>query len=281
MKGHPLFHSIWALANLFLIASAVFLAYAVCWEYSTRQYLGGFSDAVVPANAAPEKKVQAILDWMKSGPARQDGTVTGRLLLRDPEETLNFRALLQVCGTASNAFINLASSSGLQVRRLLLLNALGSTAHVDTEVLLDGRWIIVDPAFRIMMRGPDGALLTAEQLKDPQVFRIATSGLKNYLPEYSFEHTTHIHFGRIPFLGPLFGKIATAIVPRANASPLMTLLVERESLTACVGAAVLFFFFCVVRLLLGWFAYPRLGIKRIRLRDCLRIGSLAFLKQPN
>jgi len=281
VKGHALFRSIWALANLLLIASAVFLLYALCWEYSTRQYLRGFSDAVVPANAAPEEKVQAILDWMKSGPARQDGAVTGKFLLRDPEETLNYRALLQVCGTASNAFINLASSSGLQVRRLLLLNARGSTTHVDTQVLLNGRWIIVDPTFRIMMRGPNGALLTAEKLKDPQVFRIATSGLKNYLPEYSFEHTAHIHFGRIPVLGPLFGKIATTISPGADASPLMTLLVERESLTACVAAAALFLFFCVVRLVLGCFACPRLGIKRVRLRDRLRTGSLAFLKQPN
>ena len=278
MKGHPLLRSTWALANFFLVASAVFLLYAMCWEYSTRQYLRGFSDAVVPSGVAPEEKVQAILDWMKSGPARQDGAVAGRFLLRDPEETLNYRELLRVCGSAANAFINLASSSGLQVRRLLLLNARGSTTHVDTQVLLNGRWVIVDPAFRIMMRGPDGTLLTAEQLKDPQVFRIATSGLKNYLPEYSFEHTAHIHFGRIPFLGPLFGKIATTIYPQADASPLITLLGERESLTACVGAAVLFLFFCFVRLLLGWFAYPRLGIKRVRLRDRLRTGSLAFLR---
>lgn len=278
MKDYPLLRSTWALANLFLIASVVFLLYALCWEYSTRQYLRGFSDAVVPANAAPEEKVQAILDWMKSGPARQDGVVAGKFLLRDPEETLNYRALLRVCGSAANAFINLASSSGLQVRRLLLLNARGSATHVDTQVLLNGRWVIVDPAFRIMMRGPDGALLTAGQLKDPQVIRIATSGLKNYLPEYSFEHTAHIHFGRIPLFGPLFGKIATTIYPRADASPLITLLVERESLTACVSAAVLFLFFCAVRLLLGWFAYPRLGIKRVRLRDRLRTGSLAFLR---
>jgi len=278
VNGHPVLRSIWALANLLLIASAVFLLYALFWEYSTRQYLRGFSDAVVPANAAPEEKVQAILDWMKSGPARQDGVLTGKFLLRDPEQTLNYRALLQVCGSASNAFINLASSSGLQVRRLLLLSPRGSTTHVDTQVLLNGRWIVVDPTFRIMMRGPDGALLTAEQLKDPQVFRIATSGLQNYLPEYSFEHTADIHFGRIPFLGPLFGKIATTISPGAAASPLMTLLVERESLTACVGAAVLFLFFCVVRLLLGWLASRRLGIKRVRLRDRLRTGSLAFLR---
>lgn len=281
MKGHTLFRSIWALTNLLLIVSAVFLLYALCWEYSTRQYLKGFSDAIVPANAPPEEKVQAILDWMKSGPARKDGMVAGAFLLRNPEETLNYRELLRVCGSAANAFINLASTSGLQVRRLLLLNERGLTTHVDTEVLLNGRWIIVDPAFRVMLRGPDGALLTAEQLKDPQVFRIATSGLQNYLPEYSFERTAHIHFGRIVFFGPLFEKIAISISPRADASPLMTLLVERESLTACVGAAVLFLFFCVVRLVLGWLAYPRLGIKRVRLRDRLRTGSLAFLKEPN
>ena len=281
MKGHLLFRSVWALANLLLITSAAFLLYALCWEYSTRQYLRGFSDAVVPANAAPEEKVQAILDWTKSGPARQDGAVTGKFLLRDPEETLNYRALLQVCGTASNAFINLASIGGLQVRRLLLLNARGSTAHVDTQVLVDGRWIIVDPAFRIMLRGSDGALLTAEQLEDPQVLKTATSGLKNYLPEYSFEHTAHIHFGRIAFFGPVLERIVTAISPQADASPLMTLLVERESLTACVAAAALFLLFCVVRLVLGCSACPRLGIDRVRLRDRLRTGSLAFLNQPD
>ena len=218
---------------------------------------------------------------MKSGQARQDGTAAGEFLLRNPEETLNYQALLQVCGSAANAFINLASSNGLRVRRLLLLNARGSTTHVDIQVLFNGRWIIVDPPFRVMLRSPDGALLTAEKLKDPQVFRMATSGLKNYLPEYSFEHTAHIHFARIAFFGPLFGKIATTIVPGADASPLMTLLVERESLTACVGAAVLFLFFCVLRLVLGWFAYPRLGIKRVRLGDRLRTGSLAFLKLLN
>ncbi len=135
MKGHRLFRSIWALANLLLVVSAVFLLYALCWEYSTRQYLGGFSDAIVPANAPPEEKVQAILDWMKSGPARKDGTVAGAFLLRNPEETLNYRELLRVCGSAANAFINLASTSGLRVRRLLLLDERGLTTHVDTEVL--------------------------------------------------------------------------------------------------------------------------------------------------
>lgn len=90
--------------------------------------------------------------------------------------------MLQVCGSAANAFIILASSSGLRVRRLLLLNAGGSTTHVDTQVLLNGRWIIVDPAFRVMLRGPDGALLTAEQLKDPY-FEWRHPGSRIILPD--------------------------------------------------------------------------------------------------
>lgn len=61
----------------------------------------------------------------------------------------------------------------------------------------------------------------------------------------------------------------------------MTLLVERESLTACVAAAILFLFFCIVTLTLGWVADTRLGIKRLRLTERLRRSSVAFLKQPS
>ena len=31
---------------------------------------------------------------------------------RNPEDTLNYRQFLEVCGTATNAFVNLAESSG-------------------------------------------------------------------------------------------------------------------------------------------------------------------------
>ncbi|MGH9727957.1 MAG: hypothetical protein ACRD33_11400 [Candidatus Acidiferrales bacterium] len=281
MKDHPIFRFSWALGNVLLIVSALCLLSALCWEYSTRQYLKGFSDAVIPADALPVEKVQAILDWMKSGPARREGSVDGKLALRDPRETLNYESLLQVCGTATNAFINLGATSGLEVRRLLLLDARGSTAHVDAEVLLDRQWVVVDPAFRIILRDPDGALLTVQQLKNTRTFEFATSGLKDYLPEYSFGRTAHIHFGRIGFLGPLIKKIAITIFPRANASPLMSLLVERESLAACVAAMLLFLFSCVLRLVLGWVADTRLGIKRLHLTERLRRSGVAFLKQPS
>jgi len=281
MKRHPLFRSIWALVNLLLVASALYLLYAFCWEYSTRQYLEGFSDAVVPANAPPEEKVQAILDWMKSGPVRRDGLVIGVMPLRDPEETLNYRSLLRVCGSATNAFVNLGFSSGLEVRRLLLLNAQGSTSHVDAQVLLDGRWIVVDPTFRIILRGSHGAFLTRQQLENPQVFQFATAGLANYQPYYSFAQTAHLHLARFKFVGPVFGTIWTALFPGWDASPFMTLLVERTSFAACALAAVLFVFFLSLRSVLGWYAAAQLGVQRVRLRERLRRGGAAFLRQPS
>ena len=176
MRGHHFFQGVWVLTNLLFVASLLFLLCALCWEYSTRRYLAGFSDAVVPAAASPEEKVRAILDWMESGPARNIGTPDGIFYLRDPLETLNYRRLLQVCGSATNAFLNLANRSGLHVRRLLLLNAHGAANHVDAEVLLQGSWVVVDPTFRRVLQDSHGALLTSEQLKDASVPQSCDSG---------------------------------------------------------------------------------------------------------
>jgi hypothetical protein len=49
-----------------------------------------------------------------------------------------------VCGTATNAFINLADSGRLPARRILLLNSDQGAKHVDAEVLVKGRWIVLD-----------------------------------------------------------------------------------------------------------------------------------------
>ncbi len=84
--------------------------YAAAWEYSTRRYLAGFSDAIVPATAPGDEKIQAILNWMAHGPARYPSMPSDLIPDRDPTDTLNYYALLQVCGTATNAFINLMRS---------------------------------------------------------------------------------------------------------------------------------------------------------------------------
>ena len=139
MKSYPFFRVCWYAANVLLIVSLGAILYSISWEYSTRSYLKGFSDAIVLFSDSPEQKVEAILAWMEHGPARRSTNDLDSLTARDPEDTLNYRQLLEVCGTATNAFVNLAQSSGLRARRLLLLDDNRVGIHVVVEVLLDAR----------------------------------------------------------------------------------------------------------------------------------------------
>jgi hypothetical protein len=87
-----------------LVVSSFFLALAgAMWEYTTREYLHGFVDAIVPQEASPAQKVDAILKWMEGGPARKAGRPVEDLTSRDPVDTLNYQSLINVCGGAVNA----------------------------------------------------------------------------------------------------------------------------------------------------------------------------------
>src|SRR3984957_7014978 len=148
MKKASLFQAPSFSFNVLLIFSVWLTLFGVAWEYSTRWYLSGFANAVLPSSSSPEQKVSAILSWMSKGPSREAEYYSDDAENRDPVDTLNYSELLNVCGTAPNAFVNLASAGGLEARRLLLLDEQNkSTNHVVAEVLLDNRWIIVDPTF--------------------------------------------------------------------------------------------------------------------------------------
>src|ERR1700733_2220101 len=148
------FHVLSFLVNALLMAAVLITLFGLAWEYSTRWYLSGFSNAVLPFSSSPEEKIAAILAWMDRGPTRETEYYSDDNENRDPVDTLNYKELLTVCGTATNAFVNLASAGGLEARRLLLLDAAGmSTNHVVAEVLIDDRWIIVDPSFHAILTG--------------------------------------------------------------------------------------------------------------------------------
>src|SRR2546423_750341 len=102
---------------LLLAASCAVLVYTVAQDYATRNYLKGFSDAIVPSSAQPEQKAEALLAWMENAPNTRSLDDRDFRLLdgRDPMNTLNNHKLLRICGTAVNAFINLARLAGLQV----------------------------------------------------------------------------------------------------------------------------------------------------------------------
>ena len=191
-RRHTVFRTIWIVTNVLLLFSLMAVVWTATWEYSTRRYLKGFSDAIIPFSAPPAQKVRAILDWMSHTPARIGQAPASFDDDRDPTDTLNYASLLGVCGTATNAFINLADSSGLTARRLLLLDANRTTVHVVAEVMVDGRWIVVDPTFHTIFRAADGSTLTREQLAVPAVFQAATQGIPGYDPAYAFVNTVHI-----------------------------------------------------------------------------------------
>ena len=270
MKQHPIFRNFWYAADALLVVSILFLLYAAAWEFSTRSYLTGFSDAIVPVTAPPEEKVAAILSWMEHGPARRTTAATGLFPLRDPQETLNYNALLQVCGSATNAFVNLANSSGIPARRLLLLNEQRRANHVVAEVYLNGRWIVVDPVFRIILRGADQQPLTREQLTDPEVLTQATRGLVRYDASYTYERTAHLRMARIPIIGRALRSTLDYALPGWSDSVYWTLLVERESFGALAAAVCLVLLSFFIRIVLRWFGESRLGIRHVRMREHLK-----------
>jgi hypothetical protein len=267
MKNHPIVRVCWLAANVLLAASLASVLYGVAWEFSTRSYLKGFSDAIIPASDNPEQKVEAILQWMAHGPERRTAADPGGLGDRNPEDTLNIQRLLEVCGTATNAFLNLAQSSGLNARRLLLLDRYGASKHVVVEVLLGDRWAVVDPSYHFSLRLPNGHFATRAELMDSAIFRAATQSIPNYPSTYTYERAAHVRLERIPWIGRHLRGIFNFVWPSWEEAFNWTLLVERESFAMLVASVFLLCIAMAARLLLGWYCGKRLGIARQRLRD--------------
>jgi len=279
--SHRLFRILWYTVSSLLVLSVCAAIYSIGWEYSTRRYLKGFSDAIVPATAPGDEKVEAVLNWMAHGPTRLPYGPSPAFPDRDPTDTLNYDALLQVCGTATNAFINLMDTGHMGVRRLLLLDSRMMTKHVVAEVFVDGRWIVVDPAYRLVLRDARGNTLTREQLTDPATFTEATRNIHAYDPAYTFDRTVHVRIGRIHVLGIPFRRILDRFFPGWDESTSMTLLVERESYGASVASILLVIFFTLIWISLRWFGEHRLGIPRVHLRTQLRRAGSAFLNSAS
>jgi hypothetical protein len=280
-RSHRLFQFLWYAVSTLLVLAICAASYSIGWEYSTRRYLRGFSDAIVPATAPGDEKVEAVLNWMAHGPTRLPYGPSPNVPDRDPTDTLNYDALLQVCGTATNAFINLMDTGHMGVRRLLLLDSRMMTKHVVAEVYVDDRWIIVDPAYRIVLRDSHGNTLTREQLTDPTTFAEATGNIHAYDPDYTFDRTVHVRIGRIVFLGSRLRTIFDRFLPGWDESTAMTLLVERESYGASVASILLVIFLFLLWLSLRWFGEHRLGIPRLHIRTQLRRAGSAFMNSAS
>jgi hypothetical protein len=87
--SHRAFRSFWWAANAGLALSLFATLYKAIWEHSVRQYLKGFSDAIIPEGSSPRQKAEAILSWMSYGPPRREGPNTSALSTQDPTDALS------------------------------------------------------------------------------------------------------------------------------------------------------------------------------------------------
>jgi transglutaminase superfamily protein len=276
-ERHPIFRTLWWVTNGFFCASLLLLVYSSFREYSVRQYLAGFSAAIVSQDVAPEQRIEAILGWMRAGSSRAVASDPSKLSQRDPEVTLNYRQLLAVCGTATNGFLNLARSSDLQVRRLLLLDGARRTKHVVAEVLIDGRWIIVDPTYRTIMHDARGHMLTRSELQNPELFAQAISTIPDYPTVYSYERFAHVRITRLPMVGLGLRRALDWVLPGWEERFDWSLLLERESFFVLFASVVATLFCVLVRFMLAWVADRRLHVPRFRLRKHVqRVGAALF-----
>jgi len=279
-KKHLIFRVVWRGVNLLLVAAIVSSVYAGIREYSVRRYLDGFSDAIVPNSLPEEQKLDAILEWMRAEPSRAVATNLDELSKRNPEMTLTYSQLLNVCGTATNAFLNLVRSSDLRARRLLLLTPDNNTKHVVAEVLIGGRWIIVDPTYRVILKDAAGHFLTRKDLQDPAIFEQAVSAVPRYPREYTYDHFAHVRLARLPYLGIGLKKVLSAVAPGWEEAIDWSLLLERESFFYLVLSISAILLFLLLRVVLAWYADSRLRIPRFHLREHAVRAGVAFFSTP-
>ncbi len=277
---HRVFRLAWWTVNMLLVLAVLATIATGTREYAVREYLSGFSDAIIPEAAPPLEKVQAILAWMQFGPPRRESPNPNLLSAHDPTDTLNYRQLLEVCGSATNAFLNLSRSSGLPSRRLLLLTPDRNTKHVVAEVLLDGRWVIVDATYRVMMKDTQGHLLTRKELQNPAVFREATSLIPNYIQEYDYQNFAHVRVAALPFLGFHIRERLDRYFPSWDEYLDWSLLLERRSFLFFFLSINALLILLISRVLCAFLADRHFRMPRLRLRHNFSRAAATFFSTP-
>ena len=226
----------------------------------------------IPEAAAPQQKAEAILAWKRKGPPGLEVTNPAQLSVRDPEDTLNYRELLEVCGSATKTFLNVARSAGVPARRM--------TRHVFAELNVDARGVIADATYRVFLKDDRGNLLTQKDLENPEIFCEVTSGLPHYSPEYPDERVAHVRLAALPFHG---------VGLRPQAGPHSPKWDENTEWSCCWNAnpslcfsfsTTALLFLVVLRLALGWIADKRLWVPRFHLRANLSRATAALFTTP-
>jgi len=280
LNPQSLFRPVWFLTNTLLVIASLVAIWSSFEEYYLRQYLKGFSTAIVLEGSSPQQKVETILSWMSKGPHRLTTKDTEASSGHELQDSLNYQNLLAECGSSTNAFLYLSRSSGIETRRLLLLTPEGTTKHVVAEVYIDGRWAVVDPAYRLLMKDARGTLLTRKGLQNPETLREATSSLRDYPFEYSYERSAYVPLAELPFHAAGARKLVDWLLSDREQYFDWGLLLERRSFLYLFSATCSLLFLAFVRVTLAWVADHYLHVSRFHLFANLRQATNSFFRLP-
>lgn len=280
LKANSLFGPVWILVNTLLVVALMGAIWFGAEEFQVRQYLKGFSTAIVPMAIGPQQRVEAILAWMSKGPRRSVTEGAAVITRRELQDSLNYRDLMVMCGGATNAFLYLSRSAGVKTRRLLLLSPDGTTKHVVGEVYLNRRWVIVDPAYGVLMKDLRGNLLSRKDLQNPKSLKEATSLLQDYRPEFTYENCAHVRPAVLPFHGAGIHQVAEWFFPNQEQYLDWSLLLERPSFLYLFISACSLLLLALVRTILAWVADNYLHVSRFHLVANLRQATISFFRMP-
>ena len=142
------------------------------------------------------EKVLALNQWTKINVVKgafsqgyPTGVYTGGYLMKAEELV---RRGFAICGGISEVFATMAWLAGYPARRVSIFSSNQIAGHATVEVLLEGKWSIIDPTFDEVYPCDDGSLAGAADLhKSPELVARSTArkGLELYYSAFDIMET--------------------------------------------------------------------------------------------
>ncbi len=211
------------------IRLGVSFALLILAAYNYARYIGDnrvfvhISSQVCGTDMPAQGRLDALVAWARKDiaprrsapfvPPSASVRVLEKLFTPFPRRALSGRVH---CGSASNLFCAAAAAAGLKTRLAFLhqdADVTGrSPSHVVVECLLDGRWVVVDPLFGLLVRLPDGEPVTVEDL-DRKPWLLASAAPDDYpLDVYNYHYVTRVNWHSVPLVLPLAYRALHALV---------------------------------------------------------------------
>ncbi len=161
---------VWAVilaAAVFLILPFVFflngkLAY---YAYKEATY-ATIVNHIVGSEKDPEKNVNYVMDYVY-----RNLFTPGNAKVIDKDVYNDFIRGIAWCDQRSWAMCTFLDNLGIPSRMIITRNPAGISCHVGVEALIDGRWRYLDVQYDIAVRGPDGGIISYEEIcKEPSVY---------------------------------------------------------------------------------------------------------------